>query len=95
MSLRLLDHVYISRKRAIELGFTHQGRLFGVPVWVEFDPRTEDIRSSVTKFGLAELLVDIGTIMLQASNANRAPGDESMFPFLIDETPLVSAREVS
>ncbi len=30
----LKDHLYLTRARAIALGFTHEGRLFGVPAWL-------------------------------------------------------------
>lgn len=32
--MRLLDCLYLTRARAIALGFTHEGRLFGVPAWM-------------------------------------------------------------
>lgn len=35
MNLRnLLDCLYLTRARAIALGFTHEGSLFGVPAWL-------------------------------------------------------------
>lgn len=35
-----LDFVYITRRRALELGFTHEGTLFGVSAWM-MDVTTE------------------------------------------------------
>ena len=32
--MRLRDFLYLTQARAIALGFTHQGRLFGVPAWM-------------------------------------------------------------
>ncbi len=30
----VLDHLFITRRRALALGFTHEGTLFGVPAWM-------------------------------------------------------------
>ncbi|HEY1035526.1 MAG TPA: hypothetical protein VGE09_11155 [Pseudoxanthomonas sp.] len=40
------DHLYLTRARAIALGFTHEGTLFGVPAWmrdVDGDPARDPI----------------------------------------------------
>jgi hypothetical protein len=34
----ILDHVYLTRARAIALGFTHEGTLFGVTAWMTEEP---------------------------------------------------------
>lgn len=80
---RLLDHIYMTRARAIELGYDHEGTLFGVPVWCEYDEARDYMGNVATKFVPFELLIDIGTFILQAANAFRPPGDEYMFPFHI------------
>lgn len=36
------DHLYLTEKRAIEIGFTHEGTLFGVPAWL-MNPTTDDL----------------------------------------------------
>lgn len=33
--MRLRDYLYLTRVRAVELGFTHEGRIFGVPCWMQ------------------------------------------------------------
>lgn len=37
-----LDLLYIDRRRALDLGFTHEGTLFGVPAWM-MDVSTEQV----------------------------------------------------
>lgn len=32
--MSVLDLIYITRRRALEMGFTHEGTLFGVPAWL-------------------------------------------------------------
>lgn len=36
-TMNLTDWVYITERRALELGFTHSGSLYGVPAWVAED----------------------------------------------------------
>ncbi len=37
----LLDQIYITPARALEMGYTHAGRVYGIPAWVtphEYEP---------------------------------------------------------
>lgn len=40
------DHLYLARARAVAIGFTHEGTLFGVPAWmrdVDGDPEGDPV----------------------------------------------------
>lgn len=41
---------YITKKEAIEMGFTHEGRLFGVPAWFRGDCEGAEFATAVPKF---------------------------------------------
>lgn len=56
---QLLDLIWISEARAIELKFTHEGRLFGVPAWMDaFDPAVITAVPKVPVLQLYAILVD-------------------------------------
>lgn len=54
-----LDLIYIGRRRALELGFTHEGTLFGVPAWM-IDVSAEQVTAcpKVPALQLLALLAD-------------------------------------
>lgn len=38
----LTDLIYITKTRALEVGLTHEGHMFGVPAWFEDDGKNAD-----------------------------------------------------
>jgi hypothetical protein len=76
----LLDFFWITRRRALEMGFTHEGRHMGVPVWCTPLPDSMDVAA---KSVLLEWVLDAGGFLLQYANSMREPGDEIPFGFLI------------
>ena len=77
------DRLYITRTRAVELGFTHEGTHFGVPVWVQYEEGSDMMDMVATKTGLLEWVITLGAYFLQMANLFREPGDELLFPFCI------------
>jgi len=80
---QLLDRVYITRARAIALGFNHEGTHFGVPVWCQYDEDIDEMGIVAAKFGPLEIVMEMGASVIQAANAFREPGDEYLFLFRI------------
>lgn len=80
----VLDWIYIPRRRALALGFTHEGWRAGVPVWCFFETRQQGGIVACAKVGALELVISLGTLAVQFANEMRAPGDELQeFAFLI------------
>lgn len=85
----LTDNLWMTRSRALELGYTHEGTHFGVPVFCEYDERDEDTMGMVVaKTWFLEWVIDVGAAMLQFANQFREPGEELWFPFLIRPIPV-------
>lgn len=76
----VLDFLWITRRRALEMGFTHEGSHMGVPIWCTPLPDSMDLAA---KSGTLEWVLDFGGFMLQYVNSFREPGEEIPFGFLI------------
>lgn len=77
---QILDFLWITRRRALELGFTHEGTHMGIPVWCTPLPGSMDVAA---KSGALEWVLDFGGFMLRYANSMREPGDEIPFSFCI------------
>lgn len=81
--------LYCTRARAIKEGFTHEATLFGVPMWVVYDPKDEAHMTAAAKFRPLEAWITLCTCWWQMMNGLREPGDEQDFPFLVNvDKPL-------
>ena len=78
-----IDWLWTTRRRALALGFTHEGTHFGMPIYCR--NVGEDDMEVFTKSGALEWVIDVGAFMLQYANAFREPGDQLEFAFLIRE----------
>jgi hypothetical protein len=88
--LSLLDDLWLTRRRALELGFTHEGTHAGVPVYVR-DPDGD--LEAVAKSIFLEWMLSIHSLMVQFANQYRAPGDEILFGFHIRPIPRADDAE--
>ncbi len=77
----MIGGVYITKTEALAEGFTHEGRHFGVPVWVEYDEGTGEMGCVAAKCAVLEPVLDIGVGLTQFFNTFRDPCDEFLFAF--------------
>ncbi len=79
----IMDNVYITRARAIELGATHEGTHFGIPHWAWMLDESGAGLMACPKLALLEPFITLCAIAHAFINTLRAPGEEQEFKFLL------------
>lgn len=81
--MNAFDLIYMTRKRAIAEGATHEGTHFGIPHWAWMHDENGDDLVACPKCGLLEPLIDVLCILHAFANSFRDPFDQQDFAFLL------------
>lgn len=77
------DAIYMTRRRAIALGATHEAIHFGIPHWVWLDESDPEGLEACPKIGLLEWWVTLCCYALAFLNSLRDPDDQVDFAFAV------------
>lgn len=72
---------YMTEKKAIEVGFTHHGKCFGIPIWIT----DEDCPMVAAKFAPFEILITFSQIIEGILHSIFWPDDDPVFQFQVGE----------
>lgn len=72
---------YMTEKEALQLGFTHHGKYFGIPCWMT----DGDCPMVATKWSPMEYVMDVFHVIEGFLRSAFYPDDEPCFQFLIGE----------
>lgn len=75
---------WITREKALALGFNHEGTHFGIPIFCKYDENDPEVMGDVVaKCAALEPVITLCLYAFMLLNSMRPPGEESEFPFVI------------
>lgn len=74
---------YMNESEALKNGFTHHGKYFGIPVWIDPDPEKGFLVA--TKWAPMEYLMTVFHHIEGVLRSTFFPNDEPVFQFLLGE----------
>ena len=74
-----LDHIYITKERALKGGFSHEGFFFGVSIWAVLNPLYPDQIEVQPKWGLLQWWIELCCGAHAFLNSFREPEDQIDF----------------